>query len=76
MNGTYHMNGICYLLSSDLSSPPKVLPALTNLKRLVNRKSGYVEFSMGEMGLSAAYSQVNLILENFFLHNCWKVELY
>ncbi|XP_063422248.1 integrin alpha-4-like [Mytilus trossulus] len=59
MNGTYHMNGICYLLSSDLSSPPKVLPALTNLKRLVNRKSGYVEFSMGEMGLSAAYSQEN-----------------
>ncbi|XP_052095150.1 integrin alpha-4-like isoform X2 [Mytilus californianus] len=59
MNGMSHMNGICYLLSSDLSSPPKFLPALTNLKRLVNRKSNYVEFSMGAMGFSAVFSQEN-----------------
>lgn len=52
------MNGICYLLDPDLVNPGKLLPALTNLKRLVNRKSYYVEFSMGAMGFSASYSKV------------------
>ncbi|XP_033762207.1 integrin alpha-9-like [Pecten maximus] len=51
-----HMNGMCYQLHSNLTTPGRLVPALTKLNRLVNRRLRYAEFSMGSLGMAAQFS--------------------
>ncbi|XP_060066077.1 integrin alpha-9-like [Ylistrum balloti] len=51
-----HMNGMCYQLHSNLTAPGRLVPALTKLNRLVNRRLRYAEFSMGSLGMAAQFS--------------------
>ncbi|OWF47715.1 integrin alpha-3-like [Mizuhopecten yessoensis] len=51
-----HMNGMCYELHSNLTAAGRLVPALTKLNRLVNRRLRYAEFSMGSLGMAAQFS--------------------